>query len=115
MAQAVRGWVVGVAATATAQGMRDEGEGFRVGKVVQGGRFCLVWEDGGGDWEGDGEEGEGRRWILVGGGGCKGDGGGEEEGEGGLRRGVVTKVKGPVWDVEVAGEVWRVGVEWEVS
>lgn len=75
--------------------MGGEGdERVRVGDVRVGG--------GGGTWlvRETGGDGEGRRWVLV------GNGNGGEVGVG-----RVVRVKGPVWEVRVAGgAVWRVGV-----
>ncbi|MCJ1287852.1 hypothetical protein MMC26_007204 [Xylographa opegraphella] len=46
--------------------------------------------------------GKGERWMLI---------GGHRTGAG-LREGEVVGVKRPVWEVEVDGETWGVGVEW---
>ncbi|MCJ1438119.1 hypothetical protein MMC27_007506 [Xylographa pallens] len=46
----------------------------------------------------------GERWMLI---------GGHRNGEG-LRRGGVVGVKRPVWEVEVDGETWGVGVDWSL-
>ena len=46
----------------------------------------------------------GERWMLI---------GGHRTGEG-LRRGGVVGVKRPVWEVEIDGETWGVGVEWSL-
>ncbi|MCJ1319809.1 hypothetical protein MMC15_005145 [Xylographa vitiligo] len=48
--------------------------------------------------------GAGERWMLI---------GGHRVGER-LRRGEVVGVKRPVWEVEVGGETWGVGVEWSL-
>ena len=45
-----------------------------------------------------------KRWMLVGGHGAAE----------GLRGGEVLGVRRPVWEVEVRGETWGVGVEWSV-
>ncbi|MCJ1398711.1 hypothetical protein MMC11_001912 [Xylographa trunciseda] len=47
----------------------------------------------------------GERWMLI---------GGDRSGGADLRRGGVVGVKRPLWEVEVGGEVWGVGVEWSV-
>ncbi len=47
---------------------------------------------------------EGKGWILIG----KGRGDGE------VRMGCLVGVREPSWEVEVQGEVWRIGVEWRV-
>ena len=43
---------------------------------------------------------EGRGWVLV--------------GSGDVKVGRVVGMREPVWDVEVGGEMWRVGVEWGI-
>ncbi|MCJ1382095.1 hypothetical protein MMC17_005207 [Xylographa soralifera] len=48
--------------------------------------------------------GTGERWMLM---------GGQRTGEG-LRKGGVVGVKRPVWEVEIEGETWGVGVEWSL-
>lgn len=56
------------------------------------------------------EEEGGKGWVLVGPGtGAGGVAGGED-----VRKGDVVGVKRPVWEMEVAGELWTVGVEWAV-
>ncbi len=50
------------------------------------------------------ERREGKGWILIG----KGRGDGE------VRVGCLVGVREPSWEVEVQGEVWRIGVEWRV-
>ncbi len=50
---------------------------------------------------GSGREGEGRKWMLMGSGKT-------------VRRGMAIGVRAPVWEVEVLGERWGVGVEWKV-
>lgn len=49
--------------------------------------------------------GEERKWMLMGSGG---------RGEG-VQIGVVVVVRVPVWEVEVRGTRWGVGVEWRVD
>lgn len=57
-------------------------------------------EVGGGRGMQRGGRGE-EKWVLVG-------------GRGGVRVGGVVGVGRPVWEVEVGGEAWGVGVEWKV-
>lgn len=58
------------------------------------------------------QKGEGKGWLLVGPG--TGAGTGVAVGGGILRGGDVVGVKRPVWEMEVAGELWTVVVEWLV-
>lgn len=50
------------------------------------------------------ERGGERGWILA----------GRGRGEGVVEVGCVVGVKEPIWEVEIEGERWRVGVEWKV-
>ena len=58
------------------------------------------------------QKGEGKGWLLVGPG--TGRRTGAVVGEGIVREGDVVGVKRPVWEMDVAGEQWTVGVEWVV-
>ncbi len=49
--------------------------------------------------------GDGKGWALLGTGGK----------EGTVRMACEVRVRKPVWQVELMGEKWTVGVEWEVS
>ena len=51
------------------------------------------------------ERGEGRGWMIVGGAGREGNE---------ARVGSKIGVREPVWEVEISGEAWKVGVEWKV-
>ncbi|MDI1485505.1 MAG: hypothetical protein OHK93_000643 [Ramalina farinacea] len=102
MASTVREWVV---EASMMRGSKVGGWDYKVrvpGKVGFGGdgRVVVVRD-----------EGERAGWILIAGG---------EEGGGRIAGGVkgverLVGVREPVWDVELwTGEVWRVGVEWDV-
>lgn len=98
MAAGVRDWVLEAAAAHTSTAKKDEGREkeewdrrVKVRHAEEGGPCVLVVED----------QGEGVRWMFVG----KGDE---------VKRGAVVGFRGPVWEVEVQGRVWRVGVEWGV-
>lgn len=55
---------------------------------------------------------DGKGWALLGKGTGKGS---EERGEDGvMRAGCEVRVRKPVWEVELLGEKWTVGVEWKV-
>ncbi|KAL9598864.1 MAG: hypothetical protein Q9219_004203 [cf. Caloplaca sp. 3 TL-2023] len=100
MAATVRDWVVDVAASAPRRG-NEWNIVMRLGDCrapEEGGKMILVQAEIG---EGGGDE----RWLLVG----QGDGRGREVG-----RGAIVGVRTPVWDVEVRGERWRVGVDWGI-
>lgn len=58
------------------------------------------------------ERGGERGWILAGRG--RGDLAGRGRGEGVVEVGCVVGVKEPIWEVEIEGQRWRVGVEWKV-
>ncbi|KAI4121388.1 MAG: hypothetical protein LQ338_006391 [Usnochroma carphineum] len=91
LASCVRDWVVDVATTGATSGRGEEWDRrVKVGAVRGGGRVMLVEDE---------QNGEGGMWMLV--------GRGQE-----VRSGGVVGVRGPVWDVEVLGRRWRVGVEW---
>lgn len=101
-------WILGVESTLPSHTRSHiPGEGEYAAKVTveacgAGGGMVLVRgaEVGGGrgmEGGGGGEE----RWVLVG-------------GRGGVREGGVVGVGRPVWEVEVGGEAWGVGVEWKV-
>jgi len=102
LASSVREWVVEVSQEVVRDRQRREGGGgvgggdvvrLRV-EEVSGGGGNVVLVRGAGD---------GRRMMLM---GC---------GRGGeVRTGVVVGVRAPVWEVEVLGEKWGVGVEWKV-
>lgn len=50
------------------------------------------------------ERREGKGWVLV----------GKGRGQGEVWVGRLVGIREPSWEVEVQGEVWRVGVEWKV-
>jgi len=81
-----------------------EGDEVRVKVVeVRGG-----WGNGNGDVvlvRTTGGDGKVRKWMLLGSGG-RGTA---------VRAGAVVVVRAPVWEVEVRGERWGVGVEWRVD
>lgn len=62
----------------------------------------------------DGEEEEGKGWVLIGPGTGTGWGAGVRIGVSGgdVRKGDVVGVRRPVWEMEVAGEQWTVGIDW---
>ncbi|KAL8812197.1 MAG: hypothetical protein Q9223_007353 [Gallowayella weberi] len=96
MAATVRDWVVDVAASTP---VTKEGEWdmiIRAGQVKAGERVTLV------DEVADG--GEGKRWILV--------GQGQIQSRGQVEKGMMVGIRRPVWDVDVQGEKWSVGVDW---
>ncbi|KAL8754206.1 MAG: hypothetical protein Q9184_005183 [Pyrenodesmia sp. 2 TL-2023] len=96
----VRDWVVDLAASAATSrrtGEKDEGGWDKrvvVGEVRGGERVTFVKEKG--------RDGEAERWMLAG------------QGQDVVRTGDVVGVRGPVWEVEVKGERWNVGVDWGV-
>lgn len=54
----------------------------------------------------------GKGWVLIGPGSRAGAG--VAVGGGNVSKGDVVGVKRPVWEMNVAGELWTVGVEWAV-
>lgn len=100
LAATCREWVLS-AAQLGAGVRRAEGAGLGGGEEAEWAARVEVVEVGGG--EGmllvRGAE-AGERWMLLGG--------------GSVAKGKVVGVKRPVWEVEVQGEVWGVGVEWRV-
>lgn len=69
--------------------------------------MVLVREEVDGVDREEGQEGEGKGWVLVGPGTRAGGGGN-------VRKGDLVGVKRPVWGMEVLGELWTVGVDWAV-
>ncbi|KAL8774593.1 MAG: hypothetical protein Q9209_000966 [Squamulea sp. 1 TL-2023] len=94
MAATVRDWVVDVAANVPATKAGEWDMRFRVGEVRGGERVTLVEE-----MEPSKEREERKRWMLVG-------------NNGQVSRGVMVGIRRPVWDVDVQGETWGVGVDW---
>ncbi|KAL9626023.1 MAG: hypothetical protein Q9204_007646, partial [Flavoplaca sp. TL-2023a] len=111
MASTVRDWVIEIAGTATRRKEEEWDVVLRVGAVGEGdgGRVVLIQESG--VMDGDGEEmgfrggireEKGRRkWMLA---------GGDDDRK--IRMGMMIGIRRPVWDVEVKGVVWGVGVDW---
>lgn len=102
MASLVRDWVVEIAGSTPATRDGEWDLRFRVGEIGGGERVSLVEEAGGGD-DGIGAEEGKRRWMLA-----AGNGNGE------VRRGMMVGIRRPVWEVEVEGGMWGVGVDWGV-
>lgn len=125
LAATVRDWVVAVAQEAVASRNRSRTRGWGNGGVESavegeregegdGVRMRVVEVRGGGGGDGDGDvvlvratsgDGEVRKWMLLGSGGMGTA----------VRAGVVVVVRAPVWEVEVRGQRWGVGVEWRVE
>ncbi|KAL8859054.1 MAG: hypothetical protein Q9178_004535 [Gyalolechia marmorata] len=99
MAHTVRDWVIDIAASIPATTDSEWDLRFKVGEARSGERVSLVEEARNG-----GEEG--RRWMFVG----MGDNHSHRE----VRTGVMVGIRRPVWDVDVGGEGWVVGVDWGV-
>ncbi|KAL8727478.1 MAG: hypothetical protein Q9166_006002 [cf. Caloplaca sp. 2 TL-2023] len=99
LAATVRDWVVDLAAStpATKEGQWDMR--LRVGEVRCGERVTLVVEEE--EENGEDRERSRKSWMLVG-------------GSGEVRKGMVVGIRRPVWDVDVQGPVWRVGVDWGI-
>ncbi|KAL8737045.1 MAG: hypothetical protein Q9190_008159, partial [Brigantiaea leucoxantha] len=99
LASTVRQWVLEVGeATTTKKQFENEKELLiRVAEVSreQAGRFILVRAEEGG--------GRGKRWILV----------GSRDGDGDLKPGTSVRIGRPNWEIEIEGETWSVGVQWE--
>lgn len=123
MAAEVREWVVeaGQQAVAARRAVYMHGQGdfvirVVVGEVSGGGhgdgnaiRFVRgvrreAVDSRAGGWDAAGE----KRFLLVGSG--KGGGGGRE----GVKRGDVLEIRALVWEVDLEGERWVVGVDWGV-
>ncbi|KAL9636402.1 MAG: hypothetical protein Q9164_002844 [Protoblastenia rupestris] len=104
LAATVRDWIVEAAQTGRHANAREQRQGvweqrikvmeMRRGDIGTG--LVLV--------RGEGGE-EGRVWMLIG-------GGRNEDHE--VLVGVTVGVRAPVWEVEIAGKTWSVGVEWKV-
>ena len=102
IAGTVRDWLVDIASTSASR--QQWAQEIKLGDVKPGRRTVLAEEE-----EVDGEdrkelkEEERKKWVLV------AEGRGRE-----LANGDVAGVKKPLWDVDVQGEKWWVGVEWGV-
>ncbi|MCJ1471406.1 hypothetical protein MMC13_000045 [Lambiella insularis] len=89
LAATCREWVLAASQRGAQTGRGEEWVArVKVEEVQVGERMVLV------------RGGEGERWMLMGG--------------GRVGRGETVGVKRPVWEVEVEGGVWGVGVEWRV-
>ena len=85
-----------------------------VGSVEKGERGALmIWAavkgetNGGkvseGEEAGEGEDGDGVRWLLIGG-----------DGRWTVREGDQVRIREPTWEVDLEGKKWKVGVDWRV-
>lgn len=113
----MRDWVVEVGQSRSRRRGREsegdgDGDGVRIRVLdVRGAGVVLVrgMLMGGSGGGGTSAGGEGlRNWMLV---GC----GGRERERVRVESGMVVVVRAPVWEVEVRGERWGVGVEWRVD